>query len=90
MKEFQAFTTQHLGLKDYICIPVYQFGKLKFIEGRLAKDISGKPKYYRRPQAASVADCLFPLDKDLAEKFTLSEKLKFFKTSLTFSLICSF
>lgn len=63
LKEFQAFTTDQMGLTDYICFPVYQFGKLKFIEGRLAKDISGKPKYYRRPQAASVADCLFPLDK---------------------------
>ncbi len=63
MKEFQAFTTQHLGLKDYICIPVYQFGKLKFIEGRYAGMISGKPKYYRRPQGASVSEILFPLDK---------------------------
>ena len=63
LKEFQAFTTDQMGLTDYICFPVYQFGKLKFIEGRLAKDMSGKPKYYRRPQAASVADCLFPLDK---------------------------
>jgi DNA primase len=63
MKEFQAFTTQHLGLKDYICIPVYQFGKLKFIEGRYAGMVSGKPKYYRRPQGAGVADILFPLDK---------------------------
>ena len=63
LKEFQGFTTDQMGLTDYICFPVYQFGKLKFIEGRLAKDISGKPKYYRRPQAASVADCLFPLDK---------------------------
>ena len=51
MKEFQAFTTQHLGLKDYICIPVFQFGKLKFIEGRYAGMVSGKPKYYRRLKA---------------------------------------
>jgi len=63
MKEFQAFTTQHLGLKDYICIPVYQFGKLKFLEGRYAGMVSGKPKYYRRPQGAPVSDILFPLDK---------------------------
>ena len=63
MKEFQAFTTQHLGLKDYICIPVYQFGKLKFIEGRYAGMIAGKPKYYRRPQGAPVSEILFPLDK---------------------------
>jgi DNA primase len=63
MKEFQAFTTQHLGLKDYLCIPVYQFGKLKFIEGRYAGMVSGKPKYYRRPQGASVSEVLFPIDK---------------------------
>ena len=63
MKEFQAFTTQHLGLKDYICIPVYQFGKLKFIEGRYAGMVAGKPKYYRRPQGAPVSEILFPLDK---------------------------
>ena len=63
MKEFQAFTTQHLGLKDYICIPVYQFGKLKFIEGRYAGLVAGKPKYYRRPQGAPVSEILFPLDK---------------------------
>jgi len=63
MKEFQAFTTQQLGLKDYLCIPVYQFGKLKFIEGRYAGMIAGKPKYYRRPQGASVSEIIFPLDK---------------------------
>jgi len=63
LKEFQTFTTQHLGLKDYVCIPVYQFGKLKFIEGRYAGLVSGKPKYYRRPQGASVSEVLFPLDK---------------------------
>ena len=35
MKEFQAFTTEQMGFQDYICFPVYQFGKLKFIECRL-------------------------------------------------------
>jgi DNA primase len=63
MKEFQAFTTDQMGLQDYVCFPVYQFGKLKFIEGRLSKSISGKPKYFRRPSKASVRDTLFPLDK---------------------------
>lgn len=63
MKEFQAFTTEQMGLQDYICFPVHQFGKLKFIEGRLSKNISGKPKYFRRPSKASVKDTLFPLDK---------------------------
>ena len=63
MKEFQAFTTEQMGLQDYICFPVYQFGKLKFIEGRLMKSIAGKPKYNRKPHKAQVNDLLFPLDK---------------------------
>ena len=63
IKEFGAFTTQQLQLQNYICIPVYQFGKLKFIEGRYAGMIAGKPKYYRRPQGAPVSEILFPLDK---------------------------
>jgi DNA primase len=62
-REFKAFTTHELGLTDYLCIPVYQHGKLKFIEGRLLKDLANQPKYYRRPQKAMVSDCLFPLDK---------------------------
>jgi DNA primase len=62
-KEFGAFTTNQLGLTDYLCIPVYQFGKLKFIEGRLLKDLHNQPKYYRKPANATVADCLFPIDK---------------------------
>jgi DNA primase len=63
LKEFRAFTTEDLQLTDYICIPVYQHGKLKFIEGRLSKPSADQPKYYRRPAKASVSDCLFPLDK---------------------------
>lgn len=63
MKEFQAFTTDQMGLQDYICFPVYQFGKLKFIEGRLMKNIAAKPKYNRKPHKAKVSDILFPLDK---------------------------
>lgn len=63
LKEFNVFTTQQFQLENYICIPVYQFGKLKFIEGRYAGMVSGKPKYYRRPQGAGVSDILFPLDK---------------------------
>ena len=63
MKEFQAFTTEQMGLQDYICFPVYQFGKLKFIEGRLMKSIAGKSKYNRKPHKAKVNDLLFPLDK---------------------------
>lgn len=62
-REFQAFTTNEMGLTDYVCIPVYQHGKLKFIEGRLTRDLENEPKYNRRPAKASVSDCLFPLDK---------------------------
>jgi DNA primase len=60
---FGAFTTNELGLQDYLCLPVYQYGKLKFIEGRALKDLEHQSKYFRRPQAAVVSDCLFPLDK---------------------------
>ena len=63
MMEFNAFTTQHLQLQNYICIPVYQFGKLKFIEGRKFKDNNHQPKYYRRPANAKTNNILFPLDK---------------------------
>jgi len=62
-REFQAFTTNELDLTDYLCIPVYQHGKLKFIEGRLLRDLPNQPKYYRRPAKAVVSDVLFPLDK---------------------------
>ena len=63
MREFGAFTTQELKLRNYICIPVYQFGKLKFIEGRKTSDGGIQPKYYRRPASAKVSNILFPLDK---------------------------
>ena len=63
MREFGAFTTQELKLQNYICIPVYQFGKLKFIEGRKISDGGIQPKYYRRPANAKVSNILFPLDK---------------------------
>lgn len=62
-REFNAFTTKEMDLTDYLCIPVYQHGKLKFIEGRLLRDLPNQPKYYRRPVKAVVSDVLFPLDK---------------------------
>lgn len=62
LQEFNTFLTPEFGLEEYICIPVYQFGRLKFIEGRLRFN-SKKPKYYRRPAGASVNQVLFPLDK---------------------------
>ena len=63
MNEFGTFTTQELQLQNYICIPVYQFGKLKFIEGRKISDGGIQPKYYRRPNNAKISTILFPLDK---------------------------
>ena len=63
LKEFQAFTTEELQLHNYICVPIYQFGKLKFIEGRYMGNVSSQPKYYRRPAKGKVGNILFPLDK---------------------------
>ena len=63
LNEFNTFTTQQLQLQNYICIPVYQFGKLKFIEGRKISDGGIQPKYYRRPNNAKISTILFPLDK---------------------------
>lgn len=63
MKEFQAFTTEELQLHNYICVPIYQFGKLRFIEGRYMGSVKSQPKYYRRPYNVSVSNILFPLDK---------------------------
>lgn len=63
--EFSAFTTSELKLNNYLCIPVYQHKKLRFIEGRLMVEVEEdiKSKYYRRPEGARVSDILFPMDK---------------------------
>lgn len=63
VKEFQMFTTVEMGFEDYICIPVYQFGKLKFIEGRYRFNSKNKPKYNRKPAGVNVSNIAFPLDK---------------------------
>lgn len=65
LQEFEIFITEHFDLRDYACIPVYQNGKLKFIEGRYRTQESseGKPKYMRLPEGASVQNVMFPLDK---------------------------
>lgn len=70
LEEFGAFFTDSSGFYDYICIPIYQHKKLKFVEGRyrVLSDISGKPKYLRKPAQVSVSNILFPLDK--IENFT--------------------
>lgn len=62
-KEFLAFTTLQEKFLDYLCIPVFQYGKVRFIEGRLLKDLPNQPKYFRAPYKAETSDCLFPLDK---------------------------
>lgn len=65
MDKFNAFMTTYDSMDDYICIPVYQGGKLRFIEGRHtvlnAKNLN-MPKYMRRPAGADVSSVLFPLD----------------------------
>jgi DNA primase len=62
-RSFGAFTTVELGLQDYLCIPIFQHGKLRFIEGRLLKDLENQSKYSRKPGSSKTADCLFPLDR---------------------------
>ena len=62
-KEFNAFFTDEFQLDGYLCIPVYQFGKLRFIEGRNRFSGTDKPKYMRRPAGATVVNLLFPIDK---------------------------
>lgn len=65
MQQFEAFTTEYEGLQDYVCIPVYQKNKLRFIEGRYKVVDADKsiPKYMRKPSKVDVSDVLFPLDK---------------------------
>ncbi len=63
LEEFNAFFTPEYGLDDYVSIPVYQYGHLRFLEGRLRFTEAKKSKYMRRPNKSKVADMLFPLDK---------------------------
>ena len=65
IKDFGAFTTKQYEMSDYICFPVYQAGKLKFIEGRykILNVASSSPRYMRKPTNAEVSDILFPIDK---------------------------
>ena len=58
------YKRQQYGLTNYICIPIYQFNKLRFIEGRYRfKNYQDNPKYMRRPGGATVNNILFPIDK---------------------------
>lgn len=60
---FDAFFTQRGDLEDYLCFPVYQYGELRFIEGKIKYKNSPKSKYRRYPYGASTKDILFPLDR---------------------------
>lgn len=65
LQSFDAFTTTHDYMDDYVCIPVYQNKKLRFIEGRNTA-LTGNtemPKYMRKPAGVDVKTILFPLDR---------------------------
>jgi len=65
LKEFDAFFTDSNGFSEYVCIPIYQHKKLRFVEGRykVLNSTSDMPKYLRKPNGVSVSNILFPLDK---------------------------
>lgn len=63
MTEQQCFTTKQYGLENYLCFPIIEFGKLKFIEARLLNHVEGKPKWYRYPKNIDLSKTLYPLDK---------------------------
>jgi hypothetical protein len=63
MEAQQCFTTKQFGLDGYLCFPIFEFGKLKFIEGRLLNHTDGKPKWYRYPRSLDLSNTLYPLDK---------------------------
>jgi DNA primase len=64
IQRFGAFVTEYEGLQDYICFPIYQNNKLRFIEGRYKVVDADRtiPKYMRKPANVNVSDVLFPLD----------------------------
>lgn len=63
MVEFKAFWTESYNLQKYICIPIYQYNKLKFLECRDSIPNSRRPKYNRYPTMSSSGEVLFPIDK---------------------------
>jgi len=63
LKKFGAFTVDSGEFQDYVCVPVYQHKKLRFIEGRYKHpQATDKPKYLRKPDGASIENIMFPLD----------------------------
>lgn len=65
LKNFEAFFTESTDFAEYVCVPIYQHKKLRFIEGRykVLSSTTDKPKYLRKPNGVSVSETLFPLDK---------------------------
>lgn len=63
LMEFNAFTTSEYELDNYICFPIYQFGRLKFIEARRRINNPKIRKYLRKPSHVTVSDVCFPVDK---------------------------
>jgi len=63
LRDFMAFTTTEYGLEEYITIPVFQFGRLKFLDARRRHSDESKSKYTRKPENIKIADVLFPVDK---------------------------
>lgn len=59
----QCFTTKQYGLTGYLCFPIFEFGKLKFIEGRLLNHSDTKSKWYRYPKDLNLTHMMYPLDK---------------------------
>lgn len=60
---FKAFTTSEYELEDYLCVPIYQFKRLKFIEARKKVSNINIPKYLRKPTFSTVSEVAFPIDK---------------------------
>ncbi len=63
VEELGVFTTDEYKLKGYLCFPIYQFEKLKFIEARLLNYEEGRSKWTRYPSGLDMAEMLYPLDK---------------------------
>lgn len=70
LKKFNSFTTTHLGLSQYLCFPINQFGKVQFIIGRHheADPPAGEQKYIIRPAGANLSNILHPLDQVIGYK----------------------
>ncbi len=59
----QCFMTNSYGLSGYLCFPIFEFGKLRFIEARVLNEAEGKSKWTRYPSGIDMSNTLYPLDK---------------------------